>query len=64
MTCGIESHQRRATGFLKLLFPDMKPTEEEFREYCVRPAVGLRQRVRDELHKMDPEYAAVEIGYE
>lgn len=53
---------RLASGFLKLLFPDMKPTEEEFTEYCVRPAVALRQRVRDELHKMDPEYEKVEIG--
>jgi ATP-dependent Lon protease len=53
---------RLAAGFLKLLFPDLRPTEEEFREYCVRPAVALRQRVRDELHKMDPEYAAVQIG--
>ena len=55
---------RLATGYLKLLFPDLQPTEEEFREYCVKPAVELRQRVRDELHKMDPEYAKVEIGYE
>jgi ATP-dependent Lon protease len=53
---------RLATGFLKLLFPDMKPSEEEFTEFCVRPAVELRQRVRDELHKMDSEYAAVHIG--
>jgi len=53
---------RLASGFLKLLFPDMKPTEEDFTEYCVRPAVALRQRVRDELHKMDPEYEKVEIG--
>ena len=53
---------RLATGYLKLLFADMQPTEEEFREYCVRPAVALRQRVRDELHKLDPEYARVEIG--
>jgi ATP-dependent Lon protease len=52
---------RLATGFLKLLFPDMKPTEEQFTQYCVRPAVELRQRVRDELHKMDPEYASVDI---
>jgi len=55
---------RLATGFLKLLFPDMKPTEEEFKEFCVKPAVELRQRVRDELHKMDPEYAKVSIGLE
>ena len=53
---------RVAAGFLKLLFPDLQVTEEEFREFCVRPAVALRQRVRDELHKMDPEYAAVQIG--
>ncbi len=54
---------RLATGFLKLLFPDLQPTEEEFRDYCVRPAVALRQRVRDELHKLDPEYGKVEIGF-
>ena len=53
---------RVAAGFLKLLFPDLQVTDEEFRGFCVRPAVALRQRVRDELHKMDPEYAAVEIG--
>jgi len=52
---------RLATGFLKLLFPDMKPTEKQFIEFCAKPAVELRQRVRDELHKMDPEYAAVDI---
>jgi len=53
---------RLATGFLKLLFPDLNPTEKQFRDHCVRPAVELRQRVRDELHRMDPEYAQVEIG--
>lgn len=53
---------RVAAGFLKLLFPDLQVNGEEFREFCVRPAVALRQRVRDELHKMDPEYAAVAIG--
>ena len=53
---------RVAAGFLKLLFPDLGVSDEEFREFCVRPAVALRQRVRDELHKMDPEYAAVQIG--
>jgi len=55
---------RLATGFLKLLFPDLNSSEAEFRDYCVRPAVALRQRVRDELHKMDPEYAEVSIGLE
>jgi ATP-dependent Lon protease len=55
---------RLATGYLKLLFPDMRPTPEQFRDYCIAPAVELRQRVRDELHKLDPEYAQVEIGFE
>jgi len=44
-----------------LLFPDLNATPEEFREQCVVPAVELRQRVRDELHKMDSEYAAVSM---
>jgi ATP-dependent Lon protease len=52
---------RLATAYLKLLFPDAHPGEGEFREWCVRPAVELRQRVRDELHKLDPEYASVSI---
>ena len=55
---------RLAAGFLKLLFPDLKPTDEQFKEFCVKPAVELRQRVRDELHKLDPEYLKVEIGYQ
>jgi ATP-dependent Lon protease len=52
---------RLATAFLKLLFPDLNPTPEQFRLYCVEPAVELRQRVRDELHKLDAEYASVDI---
>ena len=52
---------RLATGFLKILFPDIDPTEEEFIDYCVKPAVELRQGIRDELHKRDPEYSSVVI---
>ncbi len=53
---------RLASAFLKLIFPDLKVGQSEFNEYCVEPAVDLRQRVRDELHKMDSEYAKVAIG--
>jgi ATP-dependent Lon protease len=53
---------RLATGFLKLLFPDVKCSDEEFKYYCALPAVELRQRIRDELHKIDVEYAKVMIG--
>ncbi|WP_282155892.1 BREX system Lon protease-like protein BrxL [Cytobacillus gottheilii] len=52
---------RLATAYLKLLFPDLRLTHEEFVKYCLKPAVELRQRVRDELHKMDKEYAKVKI---
>ncbi len=52
---------RLATAYLKVLFPNLQLSEAEFRENCVRPAVELRQRVRDELHKMDAEYVRVRI---
>jgi len=52
---------RLATAYLKIIFPDLNVTSEEFVKYCVRPAVDLRQRVRDELNKMDREYAKVKI---
>jgi ATP-dependent Lon protease len=48
-----------ATGLLKILFPDQDPAEEEFYQYCVNPALELRQRVRDELCKLDREYVPV-----
>jgi ATP-dependent Lon protease len=51
-----------AVSPLKLLFPSLEPIHEDFVNYCVKPAVELRQRVRDELHKMDPEYPQVAIG--
>lgn len=52
---------RLATAYLKILFPNLNVTNEEFIKYCVKPAIELRQRVRDELHKMDREYTQVKI---
>ena len=52
---------RLAEGYLKLLFPDLKVSDEEFTEYCVNPAVRMRQQIRDELTKIDPEYTWVSI---
>jgi ATP-dependent Lon protease len=52
---------RLAEGYLKLLFPDLNVKDEEFVEYCVNPAVRMRQQVRDELAKLDPEYNWVSI---
>lgn len=48
-----------ATGLLKILFPDQDPSEQEFYLYCANPALELRQRVRDELCKLDREYVPV-----
>ena len=48
-----------ATALLKIIFPDQNPTEAEFYQYCVNPALELRQRVRDELCKLDREYVPV-----
>jgi ATP-dependent Lon protease len=48
--------ERLAAGYLRLLFPDMHPMRDEFMHYCVEPAIRLRQTVRDQLSKMDPEF--------
>ncbi len=50
-----------AAALLKLLFPDKSPSEKDFYNYCVNPAIELRQRVQDELCKMDREYQPVTI---
>jgi ATP-dependent Lon protease len=55
---------RLAEGYLKLLFPDLNLSNEEFIEYCVNPAVRMRQQVRDELSKLDQEYKWVTIKSE
>ena len=52
---------RLAEGYLKLLFPDLILSEEEFISYCVNPAVRMRQQIRDELSKIDQEYKWVTI---
>ena len=52
---------RLSEGYLKLLFPDMNLTEEDFFQYCVNPAVRMRQQIRDELSKIDQEFKWVTI---
>lgn len=53
---------RLAAGFCKLLFPHGQFTEAEFRNYCIHPAIALRQRVRDQLSLLDPEYKRILIN--
>ncbi len=56
---------RLATAYLKLLFPNLESIKrKDFVEYCVKPAVALRQRVRTELHKLDKEYKDIQIEVE
>lgn len=53
--------RRLATGYLKLLFPDLRVSQTDLVDYCLRPAVALRQSVRDQLAEMDPEYKRLTI---
>jgi ATP-dependent Lon protease len=52
---------RLAEGFLKLLFPDLNVSDEDFITYCVNPSIRMRQQIRDELSKIDHEYKWVTI---
>jgi tellurium resistance protein TerD len=49
--------KRLAGGFFKILFPHKEVTATEFEQYCLRPAIRLRQKVRDELHLKSNEFA-------
>jgi len=55
----IESVERLAAAFLKLLFPDLdQVTTEMFSEYCLEPAKALRKRIRSQLSLLDEEYSS------
>lgn len=54
--------KRLATGYLKLFFPNLEVSSEEFEEYCLSPAIELREQVCDQLHLIDSgEYSATSI---
>lgn len=52
---------RVTTGYLKLLFPSLELTDEEFYRYCVRRALMLRQIVCDQLAAVNAEYPTVRL---
>ena len=52
---------RLSGGLLKLLFPDLNVTQEELYEFCLKPALNLRQRIRHQLALLDPEYKDINI---
>lgn len=57
----VNAIRRLTTGYLKLLFPNLNPSEAEFLEYCIKPSIKLRQSVRDQLSKLDAEYKTYTI---
>ena len=52
--------KRTCCGFMKLLFPHVKRADdidkEEFRIYCLTPAIQMRGIIKRQLHLMDSEY--------
>jgi len=56
-----EAAKRLSTGFMKLLFPHAINGEtisiDEFKEYCLKPAMNMRSIIKKQLHIMDKEYS-------
>ena len=52
--------KRIATGYIKLLFPHWQTIEDvdfdEFENYCLNPALHRRGIVKEQCHKIDPEF--------
>ncbi len=59
-TRNTEAVKRIATAFLKLLFPNVRTTEDvnvrEFQTYCLRPAVKMREIILRQMGMLDVEY--------
>ncbi len=54
----INSVERLAAAFLRLLFPDLTQVNlEQFDEHCLQPAIRLRSRIRQQLALVDEEYS-------
>jgi ATP-dependent Lon protease len=49
---------RSAAGFLKILYPHLELTLEDYRRDCLQPAVQLRQAIRNSLYYLDEEFRA------
>jgi len=52
--------KRIATGYMKLLFPHWQRVEDvdidEFENYCLNPAIHRRGIVKEQCHRIDPEF--------
>ncbi len=45
-----------ASGLIKILYPDLKVSDDAFNNYCLQPAIEMRQIVRTQLWQLDEEY--------
>jgi ATP-dependent Lon protease len=45
-----------ASGLLKILYPDLQVSRDAFYNFCVLPAIEMRQIVRDQLWQLDEEF--------
>ncbi len=56
----IEAVKRIATAYLKLLFPNVRSVKDinakKFQQYCLRPAVRMREIIHKQLAILDKEY--------
>ncbi len=56
----VEAVKRITTAYLKLLFPDVRTVEDvnrkKFVQYCLRPAVKMRNIIQQQLSILDKEY--------
>ena len=56
----IEAVKRIATAYLKLLFPNVRSVKDinakKFQQYCLRPAVKMREIIQRQLSILDKEY--------
>ena len=60
-----EAVKRLATAYLKLLFPNVRKvndiSEREFKIYCLKPAIKMREIVRTQQAYLDKEYKGKDI---
>ncbi len=47
---------KTASGFLKLLYPHLELTLQDYQRDCLEPARELRQQIRNLLHNLDDEF--------
>lgn len=60
-----EAIKRMCTGFMKLLFPHIRKSEdinrEEFLNYCLLPAIEMRRVIKTQLGIIDSEFAGKDV---